>query len=66
MREAGIMTPERGAEDLILAIEHANQTLDWIEKRDGPLPGVGYARIASTVAVVRALRGVSLAVGDGA
>ena len=60
LRAAGTVTPERGAEDLTLAIEHANQTLDWIEQRDGPLQGYGYARIEVTVAVVRALRGVAL------
>lgn len=49
------------------AIEHANSTLDWIEKRDGPLPGGGYARIECYVWVVRALRGVTIAAeGDGA
>lgn len=42
------------------AIEHANSTLDWIEKRDGPLSNGGYARIETTVQVVRALRGVRL------
>lgn len=47
-------------EKLEAAIEHANSTLDWIEKRDGPLPGGGYARIEATVQVVRALRGVRL------
>lgn len=60
------MTTAEAIGYLLHDIEKANQTLDWIEKRDGPLPGVGYARIESTVAVVRALRGVSLAVGDGA
>ena len=47
-------------EKLEAAIEHANSTLDWIEKRDGPLPNGGYARIETTVQVVRALRGVRL------
>ena len=39
---------------LLPAIEKANEVLDWIEKRDGPLPNGGYARIETTVAVVRA------------
>lgn len=38
------------------AIERANEALDWIEQRDGPLKPQGYARIETTVAVVRALR----------
>ena len=41
---------------LTAAIEHANQTLDWIEQRQGPLREDGYARIETTVGVVRALR----------
>lgn len=47
-------------EKLEAAIEHANERLDWIEKRDGPLPNGGYARIEATVQLVRALRGVRL------
>lgn len=37
-------------------IERANEALDWIEQRDGSLPADGYARIETTVGVVRALR----------
>ena len=47
---------KRIIEPLLPAIEKANESLDWIEKRDGPLPNGGYARIETTVAVVRALR----------
>lgn len=42
---------------LASAIRHANEALDWIEARQGPLPGDGYARIETSVAVVRALGG---------
>lgn len=38
------------------AIEQANDRLDWIEARQGPLPDDGYASIETTVGVVRALR----------
>lgn len=38
------------------AVERANEALDWIEARQGPLREDGYARIETTVGVVRALR----------
>lgn len=60
------MTTAEAIGYLLYDIEKANQTLDWIEQREGKLPPAWYARIESTVAIVRALRGVELAVGDGA
>lgn len=38
------------------AVERANEALDWIEQRQGPLPSDGFATIETTVGVVRALR----------
>ena len=46
------MTPHT---DLASAIARANAALDWIEARQGPLPADGYARIETSVGVVRAL-----------
>ena len=43
------------SDDLASAIERANAALDWIEARQGPLPADGYARIETSVGVVRAL-----------
>ena len=49
---------EQQAAYLAGAIAHANVSLDWIEaRRDGPLPDDGYARIETSVGVVRALAG---------
>ena len=57
IRDAGgIMTTDEALRNLMYDIGKANESLDWIEKRDGPLPNGGYARIETTVAVVRALR----------
>ena len=50
------MTTAEAIGYLLYDIEKANQTLDWIEQRQGPLPPDGYARIETTVQVVRALR----------
>ena len=36
------------------AVRRANEALDWIEQRDGPLKPDGYARVEATVAEVRA------------
>lgn len=36
-------------------MRRANETLDWIEQRQGPLPEAGYARIQTTVGQVRAM-----------
>ena len=36
-------------------VRRANETLDWIEQRQGPLPEAGYARIQTTVGQVRAM-----------
>lgn len=49
--------PARQAADPFAeAVERANEALDWIEQRQGPLPADGYARVETTVGVVRALR----------
>ncbi len=48
---------EEQAAYLAGAIQQANDRLDWIEARQGPLPDDGYARIETSVGVVRALRG---------
>ena len=48
------MTTDEALRNLMYDIGKANESLDWIEKRDGPLPNGGYARIETTVAVVRA------------
>lgn len=45
---------------LASAIARANAALDWIEARQGPLPADGYARIETSVGVVRALAGRGL------
>lgn len=56
---------EQQAAYLAGAIAHANDSLDWIEaRRQGPLPEVGYARIETTVGVVRALAGRETTVGN--
>lgn len=48
--------PARQAADPFAeAVERANEALDWIEARQGPLPADGYARVETTVAIVRAL-----------
>lgn len=36
-------------------VRRANETLDWIEARQGPLPESGYARIETDVRTVRAM-----------
>lgn len=36
-------------------VRRANEALDWIEQRQGPLPADGYARIETTVGRVRAM-----------
>lgn len=41
---------------LTAAIARANDALDWIEARQGPLDPNGYARIETTVRVVREAR----------
>lgn len=41
--------------DLAGAIRHANDRLDWIEARQGPLPEDGFTTIETSVGVVRAL-----------
>jgi len=48
------------------AIRNANDSLDWIEQRDGPLPDDGYARIETSVGVVRALGRETTVAGDEA
>lgn len=50
------MVPPEDADPLAGAVERANEALDWIEARQGPLREDGYARIETTVGVVRALR----------
>lgn len=58
---------EQQAAYLAGAIAHANDSLDWIEARKGPLPEDGYARIETSVGVVRALAGRETTVrGDAA
>ena len=47
---------EYAADPFAEAVERANEALVWIEQRQGPLPADGYARIETTVGVVRALR----------
>lgn len=49
------MTEQQAAYTLASAIRHANDALDWIEARHGPLPADGFATIETTVSVVRAL-----------
>ena len=51
---------------LTAAIEHANQSLVWIEARQGPLPSTNYATIETDVQALRALRGVTLTTTGGA
>ena len=46
----------QAADPFAEAVERANEALDWIEQRQGPLPADGYARVETTVGVVRALR----------
>lgn len=55
---------EQQAAYLAGAIAHANDSLDWIEHRQGPLPDDGYARIETSVGVVRALAGRETTVGN--
>lgn len=47
---------------LTVPVAQAAATLDWIETRQGQLKSDGYARIETTVDVVRRLHAVLLAV----